>query len=244
VTAPDDADGGSADEGYVVVARARSPRGDLTLARRGPRRWELRVNGVYVMDTENTGTEEALAELALAAVGSPRRVLVGGLGLGFTTRALLRDGRLEQLVVAELEPALVSWLHDGTFSTAGVVADPRLRLVVGDVRDVVRDQAPGTVDAIVLDVDNGPAHLVHMANAEVYGRAFLATCANRLRDGGVVAVWSSTRSPELEETLVETVGRCVPRALPVRLGARVDEYIVYLATRRPGRPGEQLASAV
>jgi spermidine synthase len=244
VTASDGLLGGSADDVYEVLARASSPRGDVTLARRGSGRYELRVNGVYVMDTVNTTTERALAEVALTAVASPRRVLLGGLGLGFTARALLADPRVEQLVVAELEPALAGWLRDGTVPAGGVLSDTRLRLVVGDIRDVVCDQPPGTVDAVVLDVDNGPGNLVHAANAGVYGPDFLAACATRLRDGGVVAVWSSARSASLEATLTETVGRCLGRPLPVRLGARVDEYVVYLATRRRERPQQPLASPV
>jgi spermidine synthase len=220
---------------YAVVAHASSARGDVTLARRGSDRYELRVNGVYVMDTTSTATEEALAELALAAVDSPRRVLLGGLGLGFTARALLRHRGVERLVIAELEPALVGWLRDGLIPCSDIAADPRARPVVGDVRDVVRAEAPGTVDAIVLDVDNGPGNLVHAANAGLYEAEFLRLCADRLRPGGVVAVWASTPSPELDPMLTETVGGCVAHRLPVRLGARADEYLVYVATRRHGQ---------
>jgi spermidine synthase len=229
---------------YAVVAHASSPRGDVTLARRGHDRYELRVNGVYVMDTTSTATEEALAELALAAVDSPRRVLLGGLGLGFTARALLRHRQVERLVVAELEPALVGWLHDGLIPCADIVGDPRVRLVVGDVRDVVRAEAPSTVDAIVLDVDNGPDNLVHAANAGLYEAEFLRLCAARLRPGGVVGIWASTPSPALDAMLTETVGSCVARPLPVRLGTRADKYLVYVATRRRGQRRQPLASSV
>jgi spermidine synthase len=224
-------DRGDADDAYAVIAHA-PPRGEVTLARRGQDRYELRVNGVYVMDTVSTATEEALAALALAAVDSPRHVLVGGLGLGFTARALLRDGRVELLVVAELEPALVTWSREGVIPCSDILADPRACLVLGDVRDVVHAEPHSTLDAIVLDVDNGPGNLVHAANAALYEREFLSLCADRLHPGGVVAVWSSTRSPALEAILTETVGSCVARPLPVRLGARDDEYLVYLATRR------------
>lgn len=228
------ADRDSAEDAYAVVAHASSPRGEVTLARRGRDHFELRVNGVYVMDTASTATEEALAALALETSESPRRVLVGGLGLGFTARALLRDRRVELLLVAELEPALVAWSRDGVIPCADVAADPRVRLVVGDVRDVVRAEPHSTLDAIVLDVDNGPGNLVHAANAALYEREFLSLCADRLRPGGVVAVWSSTRSPALEAMLTETAGSCAARPLPVRLDTRDDEYVVYVATRRRG----------
>ncbi len=235
---------GDGPDSYVVVAQASSPRGDVTLARRGRDHHELRVNGVYVMDTASTASEEALAELALAAADGPRRVLLGGLGLGFTARALLRHRQVERLVVAELEPALISWLHAGLIPCSDIAADPRVRLVVGDVRDVVRAEAPGAVDAIVLDVDNGPGNLVHAANAGLYEAEFLRLCADRLRPGGVVGVWASTPSAELEALLTETVGSCVAHPLPVRLGTRADEYIVYVVTRRRGQRRQPLASSV
>src|SRR4051812_30719588 len=106
---------------YVEVARARSDRGEVVLRRRydpdapeAPVDLELRVNGVFVMDTLETTTETELARAALQQVDSPRCVLLGGLGLGFTVREVLADHRVEHVVVAEIEDALVQWFRDGT----------------------------------------------------------------------------------------------------------------------------------
>ncbi|HLK95572.1 MAG TPA: hypothetical protein VK365_07535, partial [Nocardioidaceae bacterium] len=86
------------------VARATSERGGVVLRRRDDGTLELRVNGVFVMDDDGAASEQALATVGMAAVVSPRRVLVGGLGLGFTLRAVLEDPRVEQVTVVELEP--------------------------------------------------------------------------------------------------------------------------------------------
>ena len=107
---------------YVEVARAESERGEIVLRRRIEERaadaLELRVNGVFVMDTRETTTETELAAAALELVEHPRRVVVGGLGLGFTTQRVLADHRVEQVKVVELESALIGWMRDGTIRTA------------------------------------------------------------------------------------------------------------------------------
>ena len=103
------------------MARAESERGEVLLRERidperpeGPRALELRVNGVFVMDTLETSTEQQLAAAALARVEEPRTVLVGGLGLGFTLHEVLADKRVERVNVVEIEDALVRWMRDGT----------------------------------------------------------------------------------------------------------------------------------
>ena len=105
---------------YVEVARAESERGEVVLRRRVEDRaadaLELRVNGVFVMDTKETGSEVELAAAALDLVDDPRRVVVGGLGLGFTTQRVLADHRVEDVRVVEIEGALIGWMRDGTIS--------------------------------------------------------------------------------------------------------------------------------
>ncbi len=116
-------------------------RGELVLRRREGGALELRVNGVFVMDDAETSSEELLASAALDAVLRPARVLVGGLGLGYTVRALLADARVESVLVAEIEPAVVQWMRDGLVPS--VLDDARVRVEVGDVRDVVLAQRVG-----------------------------------------------------------------------------------------------------
>lgn len=219
------------------MARAQSERGEVVLRRRHdpdhpetPAELELRVNGVFVMDTFETSTEVALARAALAEVADPRRVLVGGLGLGFTAHEVLADSRVEQVVVAEVEDALVGWLRDGTVPHGpAYLADERLRVTVADVRVVVQESAAGAFDLILLDVDNGPDFLVHPDNADLYASDFLTAARAALAPDGRLVVWSSTPSKDLEAAMVEVFGSCRPSGLPVSLQGRDEEYWLFSA---------------
>lgn len=215
------------------VATASSDRGDVLLRRRaGDGALELRVNGVFVMDTLEAGTERLLAELSLAALPAERglEVLVGGLGLGFTLAAVLNDDRVDRVVVAEIEPSLVAWHKQGIVPGSGI-GDHRVEVVIGDVRDVVSGVAAHTIDVLLLDVDNGPDCLVYSSNAGVYSVPFLRSCREALREGGVLAIWSADPSRSLSEAVSDVFGRCDERTLPVRLGRRDTTYHLFLATR-------------
>ena len=221
---------------YETVARAATPRGEVVLRRDDDGVLELRVNGVFVMDTARTSTEEALAELALDRLTTPTRLLVGGLGLGYTVRRLLADPRVREVVACEIEPPVVDWLRDGTIPHGpAVLADSRVAVRVADVRDVVAATPVGSLDAVLLDVDNGPGGLVHDANATLYDAAFLTGCASRLRPGGILAVWSAARSEPLASALRAATGSCERIPCPVVLGTRTEEYSLYLGT--VGRAG-------
>jgi spermidine synthase len=239
-----------------VVARAESERGELVVRRRTGTHddtrtpiatdtptpstsaehhdahadqpiLELRVNGVFVMDTEQTTAERLLARATLERVEHPRRVLVGGLGLGCTVRELLTDTRVQQIRVAEIEPAVVTWMRDGVLPGADVLADPRVEVVVDDVRDVVRRQPAGSHDVVLLDVDNGPDFLVHDANAALYAPPFLHECRRLLADGGALAVWSSTRSPALQAAMTQAFGGCEAAPVAVDLQGRDERYWLF-----------------
>ena len=221
---------------YETVARAATPRGEVVLRRDDDGVLELRVNGVFVMDTAHTSTEQALAELALDRLTTPARLLVGGLGLAYTVRRLLADPRVREVVACEIEPPVVDWLRDGTIPHgAAVLADSRVSVRVADVREVVAATPTGSLDAVLLDVDNGPDGLVHDANATLYDVDFLADCASRLRPGGIVAVWSAARSDLLASALRAATGSCEQIGCRVDLGTRTEEYSLYLGT--VGRAG-------
>lgn len=213
-----------------ALATATSERGELVLRARADGALELRVNGVFVVDTVHTSTERALAAVALG-LEEPHRVLVGGLGLGFTTAELLIDPRVRRVLVAEIEPAVLAWMTDGTVpGGAQVVGDDRVRVQLGDVRDVVTGQASASLDAILLDVDNGPDFLVLDANAGLYRAAFVRTCLSRLRPGGVLVVWSSTESPALESALSGAAGSYTKHSHRVDLAGHPETYTIYSVT--------------
>jgi spermidine synthase len=223
-----------------AVARAESERGELILRRReDDGALELRVNGVFVMDTVHTYTERLLAAHALDALSNaPLRVLIGGLGLGFTLREVLADDRVVEAHVVEIEPALVAWHRDGLVpDTAPDFLDRRVRVSVGDVVEVVADLGPEVYEAMLLDIDNGPGYLVYDANTVVYQREFLRSCRDCLQPGGIVAIWSSSASPGLAGTLREVFTGVEERVIPVVLGAHGTTYHLYLG-RRGAHPEE------
>ncbi len=217
----------------MELARAESERGELVLLRRDDGALELRANGVFVMDTMETATERALARNALARHPEPATVLVGGLGLGFTLAEVLADRRVRRVVVAEIEPTLVSWLRDGAVPHGpAVTADPRVEVVVGDVRAVIADAGLAAYDLVLLDVDNGPGYLVHDANADLYGRDLLDITRRALRAGGLCGVWSAARDEALEGVLAEVFGDVEASAYDVLLQGRAEQYWLYLARVR------------
>ena len=220
---------------------------------------DLVCNGVQVMDDADAESEVALAVAALDALGGPGaagapgpHVVVGGLGMAFTLAALLADPRLGpagRVTVVEVEPAVVRWNGQGRFpATAGALDDPRVTVRVGDVADVLgamaatgaEDGSRGTgtgtggggVDAVLLDVDNGPGFLVAPANAALYDEAGLALAAAALRPGGVLAVWSAQAAPGLGAAMGRVVGPAGVRAVEVVREGRPLRYWVHLALRR------------
>lgn len=219
---------------YVEVARADSERGELVLRKLGSV-WELRVNGVFVMDTAETGSEIELARAALAMADEPRDVLVGGLGLGFTAHEVLSDTRVERLVVVEIEEALIGWLRDGTVPHGPTyLADERLTVTNADIRHAVAETPDDSFDLVLLDVDNGPAHLVYDENAEVYETSFLSGVRRVLRAGGVLVVWSAAESPALQGAMARVFGNCEAIPHPVLLQTREETYWLYLSRRPEG----------
>jgi spermidine synthase len=219
---------------YVEIARAESPRGEIVLRERRdentPTILELRVNGVFVMDTLETSTEQALAAAALELVDRPTRVLVGGLGLGFTMHEVLADARVETCTVVEIEQAVVDWMRDGTIAHGPkLLADERVSVVVADVAVALQEAGESSYDLVLLDVDNGPGYVVHDANEALYQEPFLA--AVHRATAGVLAIWSAAEAPQLLAALEAVFGNADEASYAVRLGARDEHYWLYSARK-------------
>jgi len=226
---------------WETVDRARVADGtELSLARRGDE-WVVRAGGRVLMSSRQHGSEDALAELALARLARPggaRTVLIGGLGLGYTLRATLdRIGPGARAVVAEISPELVAWNRGPLVHLAGrPLDDPRTRLQIGDV--VARiTEASGAFDAILLDVDNSPSSMVLAGNDRLYGMNGVRACARALSTGGVLAVWSAgPDGPYLER--LEAAGleaRAV--TVPARgQGAGGARHVIFLGVKREPSP--------
>ena len=164
----------------------------------------LRVNGVDLMSTREKSSEESLGQLGcedLGAVKNPR-ILIGGLGMGFTLRAALAClSKDASILVAELFPAVIRWNQDPTFPFgASSLRDPRVSCIAGDVLEVLQADSLG-FDRILLDVDNGPSALTVETNHRLYLEPALRTIKKTLREGGRVAFWTVSRVPHFEKLL-------------------------------------------
>lgn len=225
----------------VTLARARSPRGDVALRRRGgvdAPVHELIVNGVFAMDDVETSTERALARCVAEAAHPSGRVLLGGLGLGHTAAELLDLG-VGRLDVVEIEADLVEWAGDGVTPQLGRVArDPRVRLVVGDLHDVLSgtSRLDGPWEAILLDVDNGPDFLVHDADDRLYGERDLAAAWAQVSPGGVLAIWCQGPVPALAHRLVRLGIPAVEQRHPTVREGRELGYAIYRCERTTASP--------
>ena len=220
---------------WEIVERARAPGGDeLQLARRGGE-WVVRAGGRVLMSSRMHGSEEALAALALRRLERVRTVLVGGLGLGYTARAALdRVGPKARVIVAELLPELADWNRRHVGDLAGrPLDDPRLRLQIGDVFGRIAE-AHGAFDAILLDVDNGASPIAAPANRRLYGGKGVRACAEALRPGGVLAVWSAGPDEAYRERLSRAGLEARAEVVPARGGAGGGVKHVIFVAEKPG----------
>jgi len=189
---------------WELLGQTTTPDGsDMALTRRDSE-YVILVGGRSLMSSRMHGSEEALATLAcrrLRTVDDPC-VLVGGLGLGFTLRATLDLlPPHASVVVAELVPAVVEWNRGPLGPLAGhPLADKRVTIEVGDVAATLR-ASRNRFDAVLLDVDNGPAALTASDNAGLYDDRGLAAARAALKVGGVLAIWSAGEHRKFEQRL-------------------------------------------
>ena len=215
-----------------VVDRRQTPRGELVLRQAGEH-FELIANGTFLMDTRDGRSERALVREAVPA-GEDVRVLLGGLGAGFSLDEALGLPGVTEVVVVEVEPAVVEWARTrlrGRLRHG--LDDRRVRLVVADLRDALVT-LDGQFDAICLDIDNGPGWLVHPANADVYADASLDCLGRLLRPGGRRTVWATAADAVFEVRLRRHFQAVRAIAIPVSRGPD-DVVYVACALRRPSR---------
>ncbi|MFB2552462.1 spermidine synthase [Ensifer soli] len=214
--------------------------GELRLKRRGGE-FSIMLGSNELMNSRLSGSEEALATLAAARLpeGMTRpRMLIGGLGMGFTLRAALAVlPENAEVTVAELVPAVIGWAKGPMAAVfAGSLDDPRVTLHEGDVAALI-GTASRRFDAILLDVDNGPDGLTRAENDGLYSPAGLGATKRALGPGGVLAVWSSAPDPAFTRRLAQAgfAAEAVnARANGKRGGAR---HTIWLATAQGGQAG-------
>jgi spermidine synthase len=222
----------------VVLARHLTSSGEIQLQQRplpdGSPAFEIISDGVFLMASYNQVSARALARYALETVktrpSSERRVLVGGLGMGFTLQeTFTRDVALVDVV--EISPTIIEWNRTHFAPLNGdALADPRVRLIQDDLYTILCASSPAAYDAILLDVDNGPSWLAHENNVRLYTREALEQWSAMLVPGGVFSVWSAQPEPAFLERMqtifshAEEISIVVPnpRKKPV-------EYFIYRA---------------
>jgi spermidine synthase len=221
---------------FLTIAEAETAEGaKLTLHRRG-QEFFLRVNGQALMGTNAPESERMLAQLGCAGLRGKRgvRVLIGGLGFGFTLRAVLEllgeDGLVE---VAELLPEVVTWNREHLAEVNGLLVDePRVRMVLGDVYQLMAKGEAEWYDAILLDVDNGPVAMVQEGTGRMYQADGLAMIWRVLKPGGCVAFWSASGDPAFVRRLAKAGFAVRVEAVKAYAQAKRKVHTIFLGQRK------------
>ncbi len=186
----------------------KTPLGDLMLRRRrsvqlqGVDIYEVKLGDYFLMSSLFHESEVQLSRLSLGMLGEHNLdVLVGGLGLGYTAVAALEDKRVKSLTVVEYMEGVIEW-HQKRLVPLGktITNDPRCRLIKGDFFALSRNvskgfdpEKPGNkYDAILLDIDHTPTHILHQTNKRFYTKQGLGEVATHLKSGGIFALWSDS----------------------------------------------------
>jgi spermidine synthase len=221
----------------VLLASTTTPDGATLTLHRRDREYHLRIGGLGLMSTTATGSEMQMAELACERLGATggRRVLIGGLGLGFTLRRVLEVAPADVRVqVAELMPEVVSWNREHLRDVnGGLLDDPRVEVLVADVFAVLTAAPAGSWDAVLVDVDNGPFALVDDGNGPLYGAPGLRATARALRAGGRAVFWSASPDPAFLRRLAAAGFRANAVGAKAHATAKRRSHTLFVADR-PG----------
>jgi len=226
---------------WEEIDRAQAPghEGEVTLLKRGTE-FSIRTAGTELMNSRLHGSECALAELAGGRIKrkSGLRILIGGLGMGYTLAAALEQGQPDtRITVCELIPAVVRWNREHLGHLAGLpLDDPRVSVEEEDVAEIIRKRKSAW-DAILLDVDNGPEGLTRKGNDRLYGRSGLKRSFSALRPGGILAVWSSRADEAFTRRLRQCGFQTETIAVPARKPGKGGRHTICLA----GKPWSHYA---
>jgi spermidine synthase len=220
---------------WELIDKAAVPDGggELRLYKHG-RDFSIRVDGYELMNSRVHGSEEVLAEMACEIVaGRPNpRILIGGLGMGFTASAALKRMAAEsELVVAEIVPAVVAWNRGHLADLAGrPLEDPRIVVQEADIARILQDEKQA-YDAILLDVDNGPDGLTRQDNNWLYSSAGLQAAYETLRPAGVLAVWSAGPDQAFTQCLKKAGFKVTENRVRARAGNKGSHHTIWLGVR-------------
>lgn len=217
------------------LGQANTPDGTLLELFRHDGAYLIKAAGVELMSTRRHHSEDRLAEVACAPLAHKpnARVLIGGLGLGFTLRAALKELRADaEVVVAELVQSVIDWNANPEYALSHTaMQDPRVHIVHDDVTQVLRKNPEG-FDAIMLDTDNGPGGMLMSENAKLYVETGIYFTMAALRPNGIIAYWSVSE----DKPFVGALQRAGLRVQTERVRAHVSAgpfHELYIATVRP-----------
>ena len=214
-----------------LLGKALTPDGGEIVLYERDGAYFIRVNGLELMTSRAHGSEEDLARLALARIKKKKpKVLVGGLGMGYTLRAVLDAvPKSARVMVAEILPAVIAWNRNELAHLAGSpLEDPRVAVVERDVAEIIA-AGPSAFDAVLLDVDNGPAALTVAENERLYGPSGLTAIHRCLRPGGVLGVWSADPDRAFEKRLAKAGFKISTETVPARRGAKGPKHTIFVA---------------
>lgn len=208
----------------------------------------LKLNGRQLMSTTSTVSEILLADLACTHLAAKpnTRVLIGGLGLGYSLKRVLElIGPGATVHVAELLPEVVAWNREFLQKINGhLLDDPRVEVFVADVFRLIRDGSTERYDAILLDVDNGPSSFVQAKNARLYDRSGFGMIRRALNKDGCVTFWSATVEPGFASRLERA--RFSVNSVPCKAHERAKrlEHVIYVAKRDEHPPTAKPATHI
>lgn len=226
---------------YVKLSESTMSDGTVYSLHKHDGKFYLKYNGYELMSTSLTYSEEKLAEIGCedlyeGKASRPKhpRVLIGGLGLGFTLKRTLElVGRPATVEVAELMPPLIEWNRTFLVEHNGpLLEDIRTKITQGDLFDIISGKPKGSYDALLLDIDNTPDDLITDGNARLYSPGFLSKIRDVITPQGKVAYWLSEPAPKFKKLLLKTGFQVEEFAVKHHAKAKRARHCIYLARRK------------
>lgn len=218
----------------IKIASSQTPDGGEMTLYQHDKDFSIKINGQELMHSRQHESELELARLGCAHLSAKKepRVLIGGLGMGYTLRQCLEMLPADaQIVVGELMSSVVEWNREflGELNNHPL-DDKRVELQVGDVVTLI-SKAKNSFDAILLDIDNGPDAMTDTGNSRLYGYGGIIACQNALRKQGCLAVWSAAPDKDFEQLLVSLDFHVRRYRVPAHKGNKAPSLFIWVASK-------------